>query len=153
MPAGAVQGNIECGTTKDRAVDVECLLGLEILNCESRRMGSIPTSTNGANVTGPAMVNAIFQVGDQADSPPGKTICVDRNRNGVGALQRIGRILGDDGAIRVAQSESSRGGKKRHRRNGTDIEAAQVVFATSVEALEGRRHHSAVAGQERTRGR
>ena len=40
--------------------------------------------------------------------------------------------------------------KKSDRRNGANIKAAQVIFAAKVEALKRRRHHSAVAGQERT---
>src|SRR3984957_1888623 len=46
-----------------------------IRSCEFLRMGSMPTSMNGASATGPAMVMRYSKLVTKLASPPGKTIC------------------------------------------------------------------------------
>ena len=103
-PPAAVQGNIERGTAKHRAVDVRKLPGINAqlrvsddgihAHIHERRQGD-----------GSGDGESVFQIRDQAGIPTGENNPLDRYRNRVGAAQRIVRILGDRGAIRVGQRD------------------------------------------------
>ena len=60
-----------------------------IRSCDPLTMGFMPTSTKGASATGPAMVNPVFQIRDQAGIATRKHNPLHWNRNGVAAAQRI----------------------------------------------------------------
>ena len=149
MPAGAVQGNIKRRTSEDCVVDVGKLPGIDAqLRAPDNGIHAHVHKRRQRNRPGDG--EPVFQIRDQAGIAARKHDALDRHRYGVVAAQRVAGILGDDGAIGVLQSDRALVRKKRYRRDGTDIKAANVIFAAQIEALKRRRNHSAIARQERT---
>ena len=97
----AVQSNIECRATKHHTVDgIQLRSGdFQLRIPENRFDSGIHEGCQGHWASDGV---AIFRVGDQAEVASGKNNLVDRKRNGVAALQRIGWILGDEGTIGIA---------------------------------------------------
>ena len=107
----------------------------------------------GAIATGPAIVMRYSRFVHTLRSPPGNTIW----STGMGTVQLPSRgfagFLGTgvpSGLVRVIDVRT---GQERNRRDRADIEAANVVFAAHVEALERRSHQAAIPADERSAAR
>src|SRR5690348_6160035 len=148
MPPGAVQGNIECGTPKYGVVDAGKLTWInpQLRTSHNRIHADV---NKGGDRHRPRDGKTVFEICNQAGIPAGEYNPLHRNRNGVRAPQRVAWIFRDHRAIRVLQCDGPLVRKERHRRHGSDIETAYVVFTAQIEALEGGRYHAAVPSQER----
>src|SRR5262249_20255266 len=60
------------------------------------------------------------------------------------------RVGGNKSTVGVPQCDDLCTRQIRNRRNGADVESADVVLAAEIGALKGRRHHAVKSGDKRT---
>jgi len=84
--------------------------------------------------------DAVLEVGDDAEVAAWESNLIHGNGHVQGAQQRILGVFQDRSSVGISKRDGAHTGQERYRRNGTDVEAAEVVLATHVGALEWRRH-------------
>ncbi len=92
--------------------------------------------------------DSVFRIRHQTQITAGKCDLLDRYCDRVVALQGISRVLRHERSVGVPQRNCCGGRQERYRRHGPHVEAAYVVFAAHVEALERRRNQTTEAAQE-----
>src|SRR5205823_13563466 len=92
--------------------------------------------------------DAILQVRPHTEIPAGEYDLIDWNGDSPVSLPRIRGILQNRCSVRIGERDYVRTGQKRDRRDGADIESANIVLAAHIEALERRRYQPAIPADE-----
>src|ERR1700678_791334 len=94
--------------------------------------------------------DAVFKVGDNAQISARESDLIYRDGNRQIPKQRIQWILQNRSSIGICKRDRSHTRQKGYRRSRTNVEAAEIVLATEIRALEWGRNQAAIATNERS---
>ena len=128
VSSNAVQGNVESGAAEHGAIDVCQLAGIDP-QLRSPDDGIHPHVHEWRQRHWPGNRYPVFQVCDQAGIAARKHDLLHRNRNRVAAPERIGRVLGNNGAVRVAQDNAALGWEETRPETQNRISKPRMSFS------------------------
>src|SRR5256885_3154487 len=143
----AVVARIERRTTNRSTDDLVILRGRNLqLRAPNRGIDAAIDKRSDGDRAGDR--DAHLQVGPHTEISAGEYDLIDWNGDSPVSLPRIGGILQNRCSVRIGERDYVRTGQKRDRRDGADIESANIVLAAHIEALERRRYQPAIPADE-----